>query len=375
MFSITELIAQKKTAPVEWSIAGQLPPMPDAPVSLGVAGPVAGVHNNKMIVAGGANFPDSLPWQGGKKKYHNSIYVFTKKDNKLTSVTGNFSLLENIAYAANCCTPKGVFFAGGENEKGLSSKAALLQWDNTRKLVLVDSLPALPAATTNASATCFNNIVFVAGGEVSDGVSGKCWAIDLNNATAGWKELAPLPKPVSHAVFAAVGTKNVLNLYLIGGRRKSANGNSELYNSVFEYNVTQNQWKELMSLPYPLSAGTGVATGSGSIILFGGDRGATFTKVENYIAKINAASNPSEKEQLIQEKNQLLSSHPGFSKDVLLYNPVSGKCKTIGNIPYPTPVTTTAFLWDNLVMIPSGEIKAGVRTPQIITAKIRSGLK
>lgn len=375
MFSVTELFAQKKSNAVSWCIAGELPSNNGQPVSLGVAGPVTGVHDKMMFVAGGANFPDSMPWQGGRKKYYNQIDVFTKTSNHLIPVAGNFNLPDKIAYAASCSTPNGVLYAGGENESGISDKAFLLKWDDATKSVAIETLAALPVAVTNASATSHNSIVFIAGGESRDGVSDKCWSIDLSNSASGWKELSSLPKPVSHAVFVAIKSAGILKLYLVGGRRKTTQGISELYNSVFELSIGENQWKELPPLPYALSAGTGVAIGSAGIILFGGDQGTTFSKVEGYLSAISKATNETEKQQLVQQKNQLLTSHPGFSKEILFYNITSGKTKTAGTIPYPVPVTTTAFWWDNVVMIPSGEIKAGVRTPQILMAKIKRWLK
>jgi N-acetylneuraminic acid mutarotase len=56
---------------------------------------------------------------------------------------------------------------------------------------------------------------------------------------------------------------------------------------------------------------------------------------------------------------------------VLLYDPVSEKIKTIGTIPYSTPVTTTAVLLNDYIVLPSGEIRAGVRTPHILMAEIK----
>lgn len=375
MFSVTELFAQKKTDPVSWSIAGELTSNNGQLVSLGVAGPVTGVHGKMMFVAGGANFPDSMPWQGGKKKYYNRIDVFTKTSNHLIPIAGNYALPDKIAYAASCSTPNGVLYAGGENEAGISDKAFLLKWDDATKSVIAEQLPALPVALTNAAATSHNNIVFIAGGESREGVSDKCWSIDLSNSASGWKELPSLPKPVSHAVFVAIKSAGVVKLYIVGGRRKTVQGISELYSSVFELSIGQNQWKELEPLPYPLSAGTGVAIGSAGIIFFGGDRGTTFSKVESCLAAISKATNETEKQQLIQQKNQLLTSHPGFSKEILLYNITTGKTKTAGTLPYPVPVTTTAFWWDKVVIIPSGEIKAGVRTPQVLMTKIKRWLK
>lgn len=375
MFSVAELFAQKKPTAVTCRIAGELPPVIGQPVSLGVAGPVTGVHGNMMLVAGGANFPDSMPWQGGKKKYYSDIHLFTKKGNQFASITGDFNLRENIAYSACCSTPKGILYAGGENETGISVKTFLLKWDGETKSVVSEILPDLPVAVSNASATSYNNTVFIAGGESRDGVSAKCWSIDLGHSKLGWKELPSLPKPVSHAVFIAIKSGGILKLYLFGGRKKTVQGISELYSSVYEFNTTKNQWTTLEPLPYPLSAGTGVAAGSAGIVLFGGDRGTTFSQVESYLAAIGKTTNESEKKQLIQQKNQLLSAHPGFSKEILFYDITTGKCKTVGSMTYPTPVTTTAFWWDNVVVIPSGEIKAGIRTPQILIAKLRRRLK
>ena len=76
------------------------------------------------------------------------------------------------------------------------------------------------------------------------------------------------------------------------------------------------------------------------------------------------------KAKLTAEKNELLNKHPGFSKDVLVYNTKNNVWTKINSIPFPTPVTTTAFLWDNNILIPLGEIKAGVRTPKILFGKI-----
>ena len=41
-----------------------------------------------------------------------------------------------------------------------------------------------------------------------------------------------------------------------------------------------------------------------------------------------------------------------------------------GFIPFNASVTTNLVQWGDEIIIPSGEIKAGVRTPRIISAKI-----
>ena len=60
--------AQDKTNDrMHWKIAAELPAPNGRFGAAGVAGPVAGVCDHLFIVAGGANFPDSMPWLGGGK--------------------------------------------------------------------------------------------------------------------------------------------------------------------------------------------------------------------------------------------------------------------------------------------------------------------
>lgn len=38
---------------------------------------------------------------------------------------------------------------------------------------------------------------------------------------------------------------------------------------------------------------------------------------------------------------------------------------------HDSPVTTTAVLWDGTAVIPSGEIRPGIRTPNILGIKVQ----
>lgn len=345
---------------MKWKEAAVLPGV-NGKISLGYAGPVTGTVNNKIIIAGGANFPDSMPWLGGKKKYYDEVFVYEQKDSALQLSQQQYKLPEPIAYPAVYSTAKGIVYAGGENNNGLSVKAWLINLAANDSLHFI-SLPALPAAVTNAALTAVDHFVYLAGGETADGVSSKFYTLDLNDTLLGWKELAVLPKPTSHGLLIAQSG----GLYFIGGRMKTKTGISDLYASVYFYDFSANQWIEKKSIPYALSAGTGVAYQSNKILLFGGDKGETFHKAEQLIAAIAAEKDSVKKEQLVQQKISVQSTHPGFSKQVLLYNTEKDVWTVAGEIPFHVPATTTAFISGGFVFIPSGEIKAGVRSNQIL---------
>ena len=69
MLFATPVFAQKKSElTLQWKVANELPAETGKAVSIGVAGPVTGVYKDRFIVAGGANFPGGMPWEGGAKK-------------------------------------------------------------------------------------------------------------------------------------------------------------------------------------------------------------------------------------------------------------------------------------------------------------------
>lgn len=371
MFIAETVVAQY---PAEWSvqfnIAAILPPEAGNQSSIGYAGAVTGVHQNHLIIAGGANFPEAMPWKGGKKIYHANIFVYQQAHQQLKLVQQNEKLPEAIAYPAVCTTSEGILYIGGENEDGISKKVWMLQWNQHKQEVLFIAYPPLPIGLTNAAATLVNNTIFVAGGETAQDASAQFFSLDLNNLGAGWKTLSDIPHAVSHAVLVGIAQEANPVLYLIGGRKKNANGISSLYNQVYEFNIKSNRWSAKAPLPYALSAGTGVWYNLDQLMVFGGDQGTVFSQVEKMLAAIAIETNPEKKQVLINQKNQLQETHPGFSNEVLLYQANSNKWQVISTIPFATPVTTNIVKWNDAIYIPSGEIKAGVRSPHILKATI-----
>ena len=93
----------KADSPLEWS---NLKPLPD---EHGYAGAFAGVSNGALIVAGGANFPDGFPWEGGAKAWHDSIFVLEKPD-------GEWKKLDQVLpYPVAYGVSVGEYFIGGQD--------------------------------------------------------------------------------------------------------------------------------------------------------------------------------------------------------------------------------------------------------------------
>jgi N-acetylneuraminic acid mutarotase len=56
--------------------------------------------------------------------------------------------------------------------------------------------------------------------------------------------------------------------------------------------------------------------------------------------------------------------HPGFAKDILAYDTTADTWTEAGQVP-ATQVTVPAVAWNEQYVFPNGEIRPGVRTPEI----------
>jgi solute:Na+ symporter, SSS family len=368
---------QKSAGSLQWSVAATLPLAKDAEKQLGLAGAVGGVHNNVLIIAGGANFPGALPWEGGKKKYWDDVYILVK------DVKGNYQWLDKtfklpfpIGYGASVSTPQGVFIFGGENEGGILSQSLLLQWNTLTNELTVSSFTPLPLPLTNASATLLNNIVYVAGGETKGTATTSFFSINLAD-TKNWNTLPSLPKALSHAVAVTQSNGEYPCIYVIGGRAQSPDGISQLFNSTFRFDPKKNIWSQMASIgngkgdTTSLSAATAIPSGANYILVMGGDKGNVFTQIEQYNAAIAKENDIAVKQQLQAAKKELLTKHDGFSKDMYLFNTVTNAWTLAGNLP-ASHVTTFAVQWGNDILIPSGEIKPGIRSSDILKGSLIS---
>lgn len=374
LLAIPAIYGQEKSEDnIFWSTPTSLPPVNGQ--QLGLAGAMGGVHNNAMLIAGGANFPDSMPWKGGVKKYWKDIYVLQRDEaGKYQWLEKRFQLPKPLAYGASISYAGGVLCIGGENESGIQSDVYLLQWDGVNKKVVIKKLPSLPMPLTNAAAAISGNMVYVAGGQTTGRTTDQFLALDLSSPKS-WQSLPPLPYPLSHAVAVVQSNGEYPSVYVIGGRMKKGAERTQHYQSTLRYDPRKGEWKALRPVTdglgnmASLSAATAIASGANYILVFGGDKGDMFSTLEDYDIAIANAQSESEKQKLSTEKERLLTSHAGFSKDIYLYNTVTDSWTKAGTLP-ASHVTTFATRWGQDILIPSGEIRPGIRTPAILQGSV-----
>ena len=77
------------------------------------------------------------------------------------------------------------------------------------------------------------------------------------------------------------------------------------------------------------------------------------------------------------EQAALKDRHPGFGALMMSYSEIEDSWSTVSSsamaFPVGAPVTTPAARWGALWVIPSGEVRPGVRTPRVVALVLPGG--
>ncbi|HTD66856.1 MAG TPA: galactose oxidase, partial [Candidatus Limnocylindria bacterium] len=61
---------------------------------------------------------------------------------------------------------------------------------------------------------------------------------------------------------------------------------------------------------------------------------------------------------------QPIEKHPGWPRTILAYDFAHDRWREAGEVPAPR-ATTPCIEWNNLFVVPSGEVRPGVRSPEV----------
>ncbi len=354
----------------------QLPSLPSADGQTsqpGLAGAITGLIADELLMAGGSNFPDTLPWLGGTKTYYDEIYSLNLKDTAAGWKLTESRLREPLAYASCISIGGEIYSVGGENRDGTTSQVFKISKKNEK--FVIDRQTNFPIAVSNTGIAAVGRVIYVVGGITGGRAISSFYAANTADSSLTWEKLPDIPVALSHAVVLSQRDEHEPCIYVLGGRNKTG-VLTEFFSAIWKYAPAEKKWSRVGDITnsnggkITLAAGTGAAYGKNKILIFGGDTGELFNKTEDFIHRISIEKDGQRKRELIQQKNAHLSSHPGFCRDIFQFNTITGKCSDVGRMPYAAQVTTTAVRRGNEYIIPDGEIKPGVRTPEVTCVKV-----
>lgn len=323
------------TDAIRWDTSLSLPPpTEEGGPNIGLAGVFAGFVGGELLVAGGANFPEGTPAEGGVKRYHADTYVYDAASGWRLFPD---NLPEARAYGVAVGLPDGILCIGGCDERCCTADVRLLTLENGAP-VLKD-YPSLPRPLAHAAGCRVGDRIYVAGGigTVDDArTTSDFFVLDLHRLDRGWSELAPWPGPSRAFAVAAAQSDGFDNcFYLFSGREFAPGEPWNVLDDGYEYNPRLDRWRRLEG-SFPVMAGTALPFGTNHILMLGG----------------RSATN-------------------GDEAMLRLYHTVTGSTvETRAPEGVTLPVTTQLLATDDGLLVASGEVAPGVRTPVLLRGRI-----
>ncbi len=326
---------------------GELPQLPGTP---GFGGPFVGVHGGVLFVAGGANFPTAPPWEGGAKVWYAGIHALEPGADAWIDAG---ALSAPRAYGAALSIPEGVALIGGSDADKAYADCQLLTWDPVSRKAQLTELPALPVPSVHPAAAAIGSVIYCAAG--SDGTAPSSmthafWQLDVSapEADRRWVELPPWPGPARHKSVAVAqsGRGRGAEFYLFSGSIPTATDGGgftyEFRKDAYRFHVADQSWVRLADLPLPVAAASAMAVGQSQVLVFSGSTGAHVLDPD---------------------------PRPEFPRTVHSYHTITDTWTTAGTMPQAV-VTTGVVRWQDQVVVASGEVRPGVRTPAVRTVEV-----
>jgi N-acetylneuraminic acid mutarotase len=301
----------------------------------------AGVSHDALLVAGGANFPDRKPWEGGTKAWYDTVFVLESKT-ATWKVAGQ--LPRPLAYGVSASFGDALLAVGGADSKQHYAEAQLLRWNGEQ--LKIAPLPNLPQPLAYNCGALIGTKLYISGGQPSPDAPPvkSLYRLDLASKSPKWEILPECPGP--GRMLAAIASYED-TLWIIGGVELVKNEQGQLQrkylDTVYRYDEKRG-WSEMAALPTPAAAAPSPTplTKSGFTLL-GGDDGA--------------------------QVGQDPLKHRGFNEKIMEYDVAKNSWREVGKLSSPR-VTTPCVSWQGLYVVPSGEIKPGRRTPTMFIVDI-----
>jgi N-acetylneuraminate epimerase len=310
--------------------------------TIGYAGAFAGVIGHRLFAGGGANFPDGvMPWNGGKKVWHDTLYALdlSAPEEGWRSVG---RLPQARGYGVSLSSREGVIWIGGGDAARHFRDVSLLSLD-ANGCPAFHNLPDLPVCLAQMSGALVGRIIHICGGtESTDAIraTNGHWTLDLDAPGEGWRKAPELPA-AGRILAAAAALDDAF--YLMGGCSLMPDAHGKPTRTLLRdaWKFSGGSWTRIADLPHVLAAsGTPAPVAGNSVFLISGDDGS----------QADLASP---------------AYHSGFSKRVLRYAVEENRWTPATELTVPPPVTAAVTQWNGKFIFFNGEVKPGVRTPQV----------
>ncbi len=305
----------------------------------GVSAPFVGWQGERLMIAGGCNFPDVPAADGGEKVFYDKVWRLGSRG---WHASTKVKLPNPTAYGAYVNTAEGLIAIGGTDGLQLLTDVLSVQYEN------IDHLTPLPVGIAEGAATLYDGYIYLVGGRDGKGPQHTVWRLAYPGGKT-WERFAEMPGQGRLQPTTVVQSDGAdMNLYIFGGYDPDT---ARVAMSVLKLNLKTRKWTRHPNGRATVGA-TAVASGYSHVLFFGGVDRVIFEKALRG-----------------EQGDDYLRHAPSWYK----FNPNIQVFHTITKAWYEIPGKTffaragAGFVeTDQGYILVDGEIKPGVRSSEVV---------
>lgn len=337
-------------------------------VSEGVSAGYAGIIADKLIFAGGCNFPEKPAAEGGKKRFYKGIYTAEISGNTELKWHKAGELPEASAYGVAVTYQNVLIIAGGNNGQSAMNKVFKISLTQN-SLAKTESLPNLPVNLDNMAGAVLNDVFYIAGGNANGKPSNRFYALQLKNLKEGWQLIGNFPGVARvQPVMVAAGNQ----LFIWGGfSPATGKRNPQVAQTGLCFSPESGKWKTVKAptdknkKPLLMAGAGGVTLNDNEILVAGGVNHDIFRAALLREAKLKGEKAAKKSKKYLLQP----ASWYKFNAEALLYKIDTEEWFPLAENERIARAGAAIVKHQNRIFYIQGEIKPGIRTTGITLLK------
>lgn len=313
--------------------------------NIGVSNMLYGILDGKLVLGGGANFQEGHPLKNFPRIEHRDLYLIRAIDNSFKIV--DQTLLEKpVADGKAIIFNNIMFYIGG-------SRIVKINVINNK--LHVEEYAQLPFNIKNCIAHQYEGIIYYGLGTIDGKTTNRMFSFNIY--TKENIELTPFPASERTQVVSEIFNDDIVVF---------SGGNSIAYTEGYKFNIKKKMWTTIANVEINnekisiLGAGSTKLNDYEMLVVGGFDE-----KIWNEVNKNlkNLTGNEKQKFRKFYFSQDL--EYYNWNKKMLVYNYEKDEWRSLGEISFDAPCGNALVNTGVSIYSIMGEIKPGVRTPNI----------
>lgn len=333
-----------------WEKVGELPPPTGFKKNIGLSNMFHAEIEGKIIIGGGANFPYLPAVRNGERIEHKDILLVIPIDN-------TFHILDKRELDFGIADGKAVVF---NNILFYIGNDKIIKINILNSKLHIETYFTLPFSIKNCIAEQKDGYIYYGLGTINGEVTNRFFCFNI--FTKENIEIINFPAAPRTQAVSTIFNNDIVVF---------SGGNRTAYTEGYKFDIKKKIWQTLNDVningkDISLIGAGHTKVSEHELLVIGGFNEEVWNNAQEKFATLEGEERNKFREFYLSQNEEYFN----WNKEILLYNYNNDSWKSLGTLPFAAPCGNTLILYHYNLYTIMGEIRPGIRTPNIFRTPI-----